>query len=470
LEEDLFSQLTGPMKKQVSQEEYDSFFKISQDSKSIPVINISSENIQRQNFLSGFVLENFFSSEECDYYVNKAKEIGFHNLKNQYPEDYRNSERLSFLSDDIAALIWERLKNFLEKEDLNGKKPMNINVSGVWKPSRVNNGIKITKYTSGSFFKPHIDNVFIFNPQEITIHTILIYLNDEFEGGETNFCEIPEHGLKSFLFNGISYKIIESIKPVKGRAIVFENYKCHEGSKLLSGTKYIMKTEIVFKQINSEQLSIKPMKEDQFKIFDDYKIMEDGLKFQDSTKSITSAYLRAVDRQLDQYLKIIKKKPRIPEEILMNIISFDPNLTFILNTVCVDWNESIIGSTIWKETLMKLNLSLVKKYHLENINIIDWYGLYKKELASKKSILLCLDQNSILSLSFYKSFKRNVIEKSSTETYTKAVQEKVYTHGQTYVYDGEMLSNGCFVESGRVTKFEKFLCSGHLRNKNILVN
>jgi len=68
--------------------------------------------------------------------------------------------------------------------------------------------------------------------------TFNIFLNgsESFAGGAFNFLE-P---------NGDGFKIVTSIRPVLGSALVFDEYLLHEGAVLEGGEKWIMRSEIVY--------------------------------------------------------------------------------------------------------------------------------------------------------------------------------------------------------------------------------
>lgn len=38
-------------------------------------------------------LSNFFSAQECQYYISEAENFGFESLSNEYPAEYRNNQR-----------------------------------------------------------------------------------------------------------------------------------------------------------------------------------------------------------------------------------------------------------------------------------------------------------------------------------------------------------------------------------------
>ena len=87
---------------------------------------------------------------------------------------------------------------------------------------------RIYKYSPGQRFKMHRDGSYIRNEHEKSFYTFLIYLNDDFEGGETEF-----EGLFT-------------VAPKKGSALVFHHPLRHEGKTLISGLKYVLRTDIMY--------------------------------------------------------------------------------------------------------------------------------------------------------------------------------------------------------------------------------
>jgi hypothetical protein len=69
----------------------------------------------------------------------------------------------------------------------------------------------------------------------------LVYLNDTFEGGCTTF----------FLHSSSECLQAKPVKPVQGAALLFphgstEGSLLHEGSGVLSGAKYVIRTEVLY--------------------------------------------------------------------------------------------------------------------------------------------------------------------------------------------------------------------------------
>jgi hypothetical protein len=87
--------------------------------------------------------------------------------------------------------------------------------------------------------------------------TVLVYLNngvgDEFEGGETLFLDC--HNSKS-MAKSKSYSESEMVKidPMFGKAVLFEHDLFHSGAPLEWGTKFIMRTDILFDEVLASEL------------------------------------------------------------------------------------------------------------------------------------------------------------------------------------------------------------------------
>jgi len=68
----------------------------------------------------------------------------------------------------------------------------------------------------------------------------MIYLNENFEGGDTVFLIKDEEK---------KYVEIERIKPKMGQAIIFSHNMWHEGEKV-NGLKYMIRSDIIYEREN----------------------------------------------------------------------------------------------------------------------------------------------------------------------------------------------------------------------------
>jgi len=193
----------------VSAENYDNSIKGENDYE----LELAKE--YKQNNVK--VIPNFLSEEECKLLIEYTENLGGYSNSRIVGKtgeaiiDYtRTSHSVNLPSDALPlfAIIRNRVTNFL----------------GV--PECYIEGLQCVRYSGGQHFAPHLDS----NERLNRKHTMLVYLNDEFTGGETYF---PELLLK--------------ILPVKGSALYFQNednvgnsipFSVHAGLRLKTGVKY----------------------------------------------------------------------------------------------------------------------------------------------------------------------------------------------------------------------------------------
>jgi hypothetical protein len=86
------------------------------------------------------------------------------------------------------------------------------------------------RYSSGAAVAAHADSPTRIG-KELSVMTLVVYLNENFEGGQTIF---PEIGLE--------------VQPRNGSGLVFNHGLIHAGSEVRRGTKYILRTAVSFKR------------------------------------------------------------------------------------------------------------------------------------------------------------------------------------------------------------------------------
>lgn len=167
-------------------------------------------------------INNFLTPEECDHFINKPEEWQAATITTpsgaKLDQCYRNNDRYMFDDVDLAKDLFERMKPHLDDNDKE------------WKLKGLNERFKIYRYGPEQNFALHTDASFVRNENERSFQTILIYLNDDYEGGETEF-----FGL-------------DTIPPEKGMAIVFLHHLMHEGMPIKSGTKYALRTDVMYEK------------------------------------------------------------------------------------------------------------------------------------------------------------------------------------------------------------------------------
>ncbi|SFO85997.1 2OG-Fe(II) oxygenase superfamily protein [Chitinophaga sp. YR627] len=170
-----------------------------------------------------FTINDFLSHDECSALIGKSEEMGYEEAtvdvgggQQRMIKGVRNNERVLYKDELYAGLLWDRLKAFAP-EGKSGESACGLNEL-----------FRFYKYSPGQRFKMHKDGSFTRDPYEASQYTFLIYLNNEYEGGETIFA------------SG------ETIRPQTGSALIFHHPLRHEGALLETGVKYVLRTDIMY--------------------------------------------------------------------------------------------------------------------------------------------------------------------------------------------------------------------------------
>ena len=173
---------------------------------------------------SAWSIYDFLTPRECLEHIERSEGIGYEEatiddgLNHHIAKNIRNNARIIFDDLGLADTLWALLQEHLP-QDLDG-----------WSPSRLNERFRFYKYDKFQTFKWHRDLPYRPNEKEMSKLTFMVYLNDEFEGGFTEFDE----------FN---------IWPEKGMAVLFNHKLRHAGSIVTSGTKYVLRTDVIYKLV-----------------------------------------------------------------------------------------------------------------------------------------------------------------------------------------------------------------------------
>ena len=161
-------------------------------------------------------VQDVYSEEECRQFVQRiecnAPTLASNNRM------YRNQDRV--LQDDPATAqdLFFRLKEHLPHRirsfDLVG----------------LNERLRYYRYQRGQRFSPHKDHWYRPTDRRITLYSVLVYFNGDFEGGETRFSE----------------QVDRVITPEAGSAAIFQHKLEHEGCEVRRGVKYAMRTDVLY--------------------------------------------------------------------------------------------------------------------------------------------------------------------------------------------------------------------------------
>lgn len=174
-----------------------------------------------------FVIRGFFDDEACQRHIEKCESLGFGEATVNTSvgaivnTKMRSNERV--IVDDIPAAfnLWEKFKLFIP--DAYG----------------VNERFRYYRYEPGQYFDWHFDAPYQRNARERSKLTLMIYLNDDFTGGTTDF--VFQAGVIR------EDDPVFQVKPEKGMAFLFTHNVLHRGAKVLSGKKYVLRSDVMYK-------------------------------------------------------------------------------------------------------------------------------------------------------------------------------------------------------------------------------
>ena len=131
---------------------------------------------------------------------------------------YRDQDRVIKDDSGVAEDLFRRLRPHL---------PGQINTLRL---VGLNERLRLNRYRAGQRFEPHMDHWYRPSENRVTLHTVLVYFNDDFEGGETRFQE----------------QIERTIIPKRGMAAIFQHKIRHEGCPVRRGIKYAMRSDVIY--------------------------------------------------------------------------------------------------------------------------------------------------------------------------------------------------------------------------------
>lgn len=173
-----------------------------------------------------FTVDNVLTEEECKELVAFTENEGFKSAPVTtrrgfvHKPELRNNARVMIDTPDRAKWLFEKIEEYLPKEIWNSK------LLGL------NERFRFYKYVPGEYFKWHYDGAFERSPIEQSQLTVLVYLNGDCEGGETQFADD-----------------LPGVAPAPGRMLVFSHPIRHQGSEVTSGVKYVLRTDVMYRDI-----------------------------------------------------------------------------------------------------------------------------------------------------------------------------------------------------------------------------
>lgn len=174
-----------------------------------------------------WTIDEFFSPQECADFIAHSEERRYEKAAISTAQgalvrpEIRNNDRVIWDDAELAQHLWARVKTCVP-DPLENRRVVGLNER-----------FRFYRYDVGQTFRPHYDGAFTRANGEVSQVTLMIYLNDDFRGGQTNFdLRYPHHE--------------KSIAPKRGMALLFLHHLRHEGAQVLAGRKYVLRTDVMY--------------------------------------------------------------------------------------------------------------------------------------------------------------------------------------------------------------------------------
>lgn len=171
-------------------------------------------------------VRGLFTPDECAALVRAAEDIGFGDAPVTTGRGFvmmpevRNNTRVMLDDRARAAALWQRLAPWVPLERAGGA------------AVGLNERLRYYRYAPGQYFRWHRDGAFYREERERSLLTAMVYLNDDFEGGSTDF-DVGDETL--------------SVKPERGLVLLFEHRLRHQGAPVVQGRKYVLRTDVMYR-------------------------------------------------------------------------------------------------------------------------------------------------------------------------------------------------------------------------------
>lgn len=169
-----------------------------------------------------FTIEDFLTRQQCLDYIVLSETLGYELAKVNtaagavVKTGIRNNSRAFYKSEELAETLWTRVRSAVPAQ------------LGHSQAIGLNELFRFYRYQRGHQFRGHFDESYIRSATEASYFTFMLYLNDNFQGGDTAFRDVR-------------------VRPRQGMALLFRHDLYHAGSEVTQGVKYVLRTDVMYR-------------------------------------------------------------------------------------------------------------------------------------------------------------------------------------------------------------------------------
>jgi len=252
-----------------------------------------NNNIHMETYRDGvLVLRDVLSPAECQRILRTSETMGYtEDAPVSLGRNIRQNESCVWLmNDEVNLRIFERIQHLLPWIDIenvwsskhealfsskldftisgNNTSSSNSSTNTSRPPLGLNHRWRFYKYNPSDIFKMHTDGAWtdsgvdqnngnyeqdLYDGKALSFMTFLVYLNDDFDGGETLIKGQGNHV-------GDAKEDVFAIRPIQGSVLCFYHGNhpmspLHEGARVQRGTKYVARTDVLYSTSNLKSCS-----------------------------------------------------------------------------------------------------------------------------------------------------------------------------------------------------------------------
>lgn len=172
-----------------------------------------------------WTVDDVMSPDECGTLIARIEALGCEPATITtaagfvHRPEIRNNDRVIFDDHELAATLYARVAHTVPDTMFSSMAPVGANER-----------FRCYRYAPGQRFAPHYDGSFARSHDEESTLTLMVYLNDAFEGGETTF---------------LDHEV--TIVPRRGLALLFQHRQHHEGCPVRAGVKYVLRSDVMYR-------------------------------------------------------------------------------------------------------------------------------------------------------------------------------------------------------------------------------
>ena len=171
-----------------------------------------------------YTITDLFTEQECEAWIAQSESLGYElatiNSQQgpQHLPNIRNNARVILDDRSLAEQLWQRVENDVP------------NVFRGWKTVGLNERLRFYRYDVGQKFSWHADGCVRLDNGQQSMVTFMVYLNQNFLGGETLF----RGGIR--------------IQPRTGLVLMFTHWQKHMGNEVRDGRKYVLRSDVMYQR------------------------------------------------------------------------------------------------------------------------------------------------------------------------------------------------------------------------------